>query len=236
MEVAPVTLETFDPLVVQVEAAIVIVTVSTGLVPLFCSGGSNVTVPVPEQLMPPVATVGALVDELVDVELLVASDVEVDVEVDVEAVVGLWLLEQADMKTKETTRTTPATARDRSRNENRIRGIVCRSLGSIQGLSSHETRTPGPRVQHQSLTVCRRGLKADSDDVADRGDTERRRHRTRGSARIRRLAKAARRETTKRAGVAGGEARSSWCRRRSGRQLGCCRRSSKTRASNTAGI
>ncbi len=73
MEVAPVTLETFDPLVVQVEAAIVIVTVSTGLVPLFCSGGSNVTVPVPEQLMPPVATVGALVDELVDVELLVAS-------------------------------------------------------------------------------------------------------------------------------------------------------------------
>ena len=75
MEVAPVTLETFDPLVVQVEAAIVIVTVSTGLVPLFCSGGSNVTVPVPEQLMPPVATVGALVDELVDVELLVV-DVE----------------------------------------------------------------------------------------------------------------------------------------------------------------
>jgi hypothetical protein len=72
--VAPVTLETFDPLVVQVEAAIAIVTVS-GLVPPFCSGGSNVTVPVPEQVTLPVATVGALVDELVDVELLVV-DVE----------------------------------------------------------------------------------------------------------------------------------------------------------------
>ncbi len=72
MEVAPVTLETFDPLVVQVEAAIVTVTVS-GLVPPFCRGGSNVIVPVPEQVTLPVATVGSLGDELVDVELLVAD-------------------------------------------------------------------------------------------------------------------------------------------------------------------
>jgi hypothetical protein len=92
VEVAPVTLETFDPLVVQVEAAIAIVTFSTGLVPPFCNGGSNVTLPVPEQVMPPVATFGALVDELVDVDLLVV-DVEllvVDVEllvVDVELLV-----------------------------------------------------------------------------------------------------------------------------------------------------
>jgi len=126
--VAPVTLETFDPLVVQVEAAIVIVAVS-GLVPPFCSGGSKVTVPVPEQVMLPVATVGALVVELVDVELLVVGDVEVDVE----AVVGLWLLEQAGTKTKETTSTTPATAGDRFRSGNRIRGIVCSSLGSTRG-------------------------------------------------------------------------------------------------------
>ena len=136
--VAPVTLETFDPLVVQVEAAIVIVAVS-GLVPPFCSGGSKVTVPVPEQMMLPVATVGALVDELVDVELLVVGDVEVDVE----PVVGLWLLAQAGTKTKETTNTTPATARDRLRSRNRIRGNVRSTLGSIQRLSSHETRTSG---------------------------------------------------------------------------------------------
>ncbi len=130
MVVAPVTLETFDPLVVQVEAAIVIVAVS-GLVPPFCSDGSKVTVPVPEQMMLPVATVGALVDELVDVELLVVGDVEVDVE----PVVGLWLLAQAGTKTKETTNTTPATARDRLRSRNRIRGNVRSSLGSIQRLS-----------------------------------------------------------------------------------------------------
>ncbi len=74
MEVAPVTFEMFDPLVVQLEAAIVIATVS-GLLPPFCSGGSNVTVPVPEQVTLPVATVDALVDELVDDELLVV-DVE----------------------------------------------------------------------------------------------------------------------------------------------------------------
>ena len=71
---APVTWETFDPLVVQVEAAIEIVTVS-GLDPPFCRGGSNVILPVPEQVTLPVATVGALGDELVDVELLVV-DVE----------------------------------------------------------------------------------------------------------------------------------------------------------------
>ena len=69
VEVPPVTLETSDALVVQVDAAIAIVTVS-GLVPPFCRGGSKVTVPVPEQVTDPVATVGVIVDELVGVELL----------------------------------------------------------------------------------------------------------------------------------------------------------------------
>jgi len=73
VDVAPVTWETFDPLVVQAEAAIVTVTVSGLVVPLFCSGGSNVTVPVPEQVTFPVATTGALVDELLGVELLVVD-------------------------------------------------------------------------------------------------------------------------------------------------------------------
>lgn len=68
-------METFDPLVVQLVAAIVIVTVSTEVVPPFWSGGSNVTVPFPEQVTLPVATVGAVVDELVDVDGLVV-DVE----------------------------------------------------------------------------------------------------------------------------------------------------------------
>jgi len=72
MEVAPVTVETFDPLVVQLEAAIVTVTVSE-LVPPFCNGGSKVTVPVPEQLMVPVATTIAVVDELADGEVLVVD-------------------------------------------------------------------------------------------------------------------------------------------------------------------
>jgi len=72
MEVAPVTVETFDPLVVQLEAAIVTVTVSE-LVPPFCNGGSKITVPVPEQLMAPVATTIAVVDELADGEVLVVD-------------------------------------------------------------------------------------------------------------------------------------------------------------------
>jgi len=75
VEVAPVTAETFDPLVVQLEAAIVTVTVSE-LVPPFCSGGSKVTVPLPEQVTVPVAMAIAAVDELVEGEPLVV-DVEV---------------------------------------------------------------------------------------------------------------------------------------------------------------
>ena len=132
-------MEMFDPLVVHREAVIVTVTLSGLEVPPLCSGGSNVAVPVAEQAMLPVATPGELVDELVEVELPVVDDVDVVVEVGAETVVDLWLLEQADSKTKLATSTTEAARRDLRGNENRIRAIVCSRIGANQRLSSYRT-------------------------------------------------------------------------------------------------
>ena len=90
MESPPVTPETFDPLVVQMVEVIVTVTVS-GLVPLSCSGGSNVTVPVPLQVTLPAATVMAadadtVGDGAVDADAVADADAVGDGAVDADAV------------------------------------------------------------------------------------------------------------------------------------------------------
>jgi len=74
------------------------------------------------------------------------TDVDVDVDVDVEDVVGLWLLEHADKKTKVARSTTVATAIDWCGKRGCIRAILFGSLAANQRISSHETRDPASRV------------------------------------------------------------------------------------------
>jgi hypothetical protein len=67
--------------------------------------------------------------------VVVVERCETDVDVDVDGVVAAWLLEQPDARIKADSSAMEATAMGRRGIGGRLRAILCRSLGTNQGLS-----------------------------------------------------------------------------------------------------